>query len=803
MRIQSQSSCRATSVLVEYILISGILAVFMAFIMLQLNSLLVVTPTSTAMKNQFEDIGNQIATKLVDMALIAPQNGYVKAKIYMPYRIGQYDFKAAFTTVEGNKTLMLTSEMLGRTEYIPLSGIALEVMPSGETFSVKPDHELVFTKSFHVMPTAVAIAYPTNITIGQSVTFDMTYSSGEGDLSFKWDFGDGNSTDWLSYDPNNPSAALVNHSYSEENIYTATLTVKDSYGYIDSDTIKINVTSSTPTTLFVDKFVNPAVTQPDQPVRITIFLRGNGITETTRNISVMHVIDVSGSMDPDYYESFWGSSYRYLGYTPYSTESGDVTPSKWDGNVTVDSSFKQMRIDAYSTGKDIDLWVKSPDGDFARAQYLITNGERYYVWNPTSGQWSIAVVADYPTGSDSITVKIQKKTTPWWWGSWVDVATYTFTLSASPEVYQISVPEEVDDFKVQAVPLNGSKELHLWVKEPDESLNGPYSSSSGEYYENSNTVQGTYTAYVVADFPYGEQEFNLNSYIAKIDAAKIATKTFNGFIRSTDQVGVAYFNTTSAYSPYNPKGEVVQTLTNNTDAANSSIDGLAAYGGTPMAMGINASRDELVADATGIPVIIILSDGNPTVTSDGTASETLAIDEALNAAETAKQTTVNGEPILIYTIGFGSDANETLLKQIATSPSYYFYAATSDDLKAIYLQIAKELKEVAAKNVTVSDVLPANIELVSEPSDANITSDASTGYTIIQWNLSSISINETWTASFLVTTNQEGLIATNVFGLSNVTYLPYPFTGVSYNTVYLPVCEVNVTKISAERVELK
>ncbi|AEA46149.1 PKD domain-containing protein [Archaeoglobus veneficus] len=790
MRTRKQSSCKAVSVLIEYILITGILTVFMGFIMLQLNDLLVDTPTSIAMKNQFEDIGNQIATKLVDMALVAPQNGYIKAKIHMPYRIGEYDFKAAFTTVGGNRTLMLTSERLGRTEYIPLSGIALEVFPSGETFSVKPDHELVFSRSFHVLPTAVAVAHPTNATVDQSVTFDMTYSSGEGSLSFKWEFGDGSSTSWLSYDPNNPSTALVQHSYSSSGTYTAKLTVCDSYGYCDTDTINITVNPSTPDpTLYVDKFVVPEVAQPGEPVRITIFLSGEGIAETSRNISIMHVIDVSGSMDPDYY----GDN----GYTIYKSDYGVATPAKWEGSVYVDDSFQKLAIEAYSeNGKDVDLWVKSPDGDFARAQYAIPNGEMYYVTNPVEGNWSIAVVADYPTGYDTVHVDIYKKSG----GTWYLVDSHNFTLYAAPQTFTINVPS-VENLKIEATPVNGTKELHLWVE--DGGLYGPYSSSNGEAYETTN-AGGTYTAYVVADFPYGEQEFYLNVYIAKIDAAKIAAKTFNGFLKSSDQVGVAYFGG-DVPGGYTPRYDVSQTLTNDTLSANNSIDDLWAYGGTPMGGGIKVARQELVANTApgNIPVMIVLSDGNPTLTSDGTASETLAIQEAIEEAETTKQTTIGGEQILIYTIGFGNDANETLLKQIATSPDYYYFAATSEELSSIYRQIAKELKEKAAKNVTITDVLPEGVELVAEPSNANVTYDASTGYTTIQWNLSSIRINETWTASFFVTIEKEGITETNVFELSNVTYLPYPFTGVSYNTIYLPVCEVNVTRTEAEKVELK
>jgi hypothetical protein len=194
--------------------------------------------------------------------------------------------------------------------------------------------------------------------------------------------------------------------------------------------------------------------------------------------------------------------------------------------------------------------------------------------------------------------------------------------------------------------------------------------------------------------------------------------------------------------------------------------------------------------------LVLLSDGNPTLPQP----DSDAIQLALNNATNAKSTIVNGENILIYTIGFGSDANETLLEQVATSPDYYYHAASASELEDIYEQIAKDLKEKAATNITITDVLPENVQLSSIPSGANITYNDEN--TIIQWNISAIRINETWTVSFYVKPEVEGRVNTNIFGLSNVTYLPYPFTNVSVSTVNFPWAEVNVENIADARVSL-
>lgn len=142
-----------------------------------------------------------------------------------------------------------------------------------------------------------------------------------------------------------------------------------------------------------------------------------------------------------------------------------------------------------------------------------------------------------------------------------------------------------------------------------------------------------------------------------------------------------------------------------------------------------------------------------------------------------------------------------MLQEIATSPDYYFFAATSEELQNIYEQIARELKERAAINITITDVLTSDVTLSETPSNANVSYVGN--QTVIQWNISSIRINETWIGSFEVVPNTEGLILTNAYGVSNVTFIPWPFTGVNFTTIYLPVPELNVTRLSPEKVVLK
>jgi hypothetical protein len=48
--------------------------------------------------------------------------------------------------------------------------------------------------------------------------------------------------------------------------------------------------------------------------------------------------------------------------------------------------------------------------------------------------------------------------------------------------------------------------------------------------------------------------------------------------------------------------------------------------------------------------------------------------------------------IKIFTIGLGNGVDQAFLAQIASGPTYEYYAPTSDQLEAIFKQIAKEIK---------------------------------------------------------------------------------------------------------------
>lgn len=203
---------------------------------------------------------------------------------------------------------------------------------------------------------------------------------------------------------------------------------------------------------------------------------------------------------------------------------------------------------------------------------------------------------------------------------------------------------------------------------------------------------------------------------------------------TTDQVGVVAFETSATLE---------QALTTNFAGAKTVIDGLVALNGTDFADGVNVSAAELNGvnhRSNASKVLIFMSDGEPTWP-----------DPDPIAAGAAAATAAKADGITIYTIGLGEGIDQTLLKLMASSTTntddHYFYAPSSNDLTAIYEQIAGYLNNIAGQNITLYLKLDPELELVT---DSWSQSPATTINGVYSFAVGTISIGSTWTVSFNV-----------------------------------------------------
>jgi len=235
-----------------------------------------------------------------------------------------------------------------------------------------------------------------------------------------------------------------------------------------------------------------------------------------------------------------------------------------------------------------------------------------------------------------------------------------------------------------------------------------------------------------------------------------------------------------------------------------NIDTIGDSGATDIYDAIRISTDELVTrgENSHLWIQILLTDGQDTTghTYD------MILGEAQRAA-TYK--------IMIFTIGLGDTADETLLKAIADATgALYLKANTAEDLDQIYQMIGNVTKAIAGYDNDVTDDIPMiNIFL---PDYINYIAGSAVpppdyvgeyaGMINIQWNVSQLKVGQSWSATFRITSDLEGYGERALhYPLSKVTYLrhddvrvnvPFPITLIEvYGPPILPDLSVSSSDI--------
>jgi len=151
--------------------------------------------------------------------------------------------------------------------------------------------------------------------------------------------------------------------------------------------------------------------------------------------------------------------------------------------------------------------------------------------------------------------------------------------------------------------------------------------------------------------------------------------------------------------------------------------------------GIRVAQNELGSsrhETANHPILVLMSDGQHNV-GMGPGP----------AADSAKS-----KGTRIITIGLGNGINESELKSLASSPSDYYAAPTSDDLKNIYAQIAGSLKRSPARNLTLIDELSPKVTLIPG-SFTGAPAPTVTGRTL-RWQIPLLERGETRTFTYRV-----------------------------------------------------
>ena len=133
--------------------------------------------------------------------------------------------------------------------------------------AVAPATRLTIQPTANQPPTAVPVAQPTSVAIGQAVAFDGSGSSDpDGSIAaYSWDFGDGG----------HAATAAASHAYAQSGAFVARLTVTDNAGSTGTATVTISVADTTPPTVAITgSTFTPAVADNVGVVKVEWYFDG-------------------------------------------------------------------------------------------------------------------------------------------------------------------------------------------------------------------------------------------------------------------------------------------------------------------------------------------------------------------------------------------------------------------------------------------------------------------------------------------------------------------------------------------------
>lgn len=200
-----------------------------------------------------------------------------------------------------------------------------------------------------------------------------------------------------------------------------------------------------------------------------------------------------------------------------------------------------------------------------------------------------------------------------------------------------------------------------------------------------------------------------------LESAKKAAQSFSNFLQPKDTLGYLSYATT-------PTTPMEQTLTNNfaqvQSAVSSTVMGTGGVQYTNMGEAFSSATAELISErhrADARKVIVFMTDGDvtrPINPDTGLQDREYAGNYAKEKASLAKK-----ENVTIYTIGFGDSFGESggdvtrdisLIKDLASDPSYYYEAPTATQLQEVYQQIAESICESGTSKIEVIAKTPTN-----------------------------------------------------------------------------------------------
>lgn len=161
----------------------------------------------------------------------------------------------------------------------------------------------------------------------------------------------------------------------------------------------------------------------------------------------------------------------------------------------------------------------------------------------------------------------------------------------------------------------------------------------------------------------------------KMENARAGASEFLTLLGDTDTFSLVPFNEKTFTA-----GQDLLLKDHRTDL-NQTINGLYANGGTALYDSIGLAYDQLMAEqkqnAGKIAAIVVLTDGDDT-------NSRMTLAQLLDKIRVDNET----HTIRVFTIAYGSDANQDVLKQIADATQAKSYAGTPQNIRSVFKDIS-------------------------------------------------------------------------------------------------------------------
>ncbi|MDV6376986.1 IPT/TIG domain-containing protein [Sporosarcina sp. GW1-11] len=209
----------------------------------------------------------------------------------------------------------------------------------------------------------------------------------------------------------------------------------------------------------------------------------------------------------------------------------------------------------------------------------------------------------------------------------------------------------------------------------------------------------------------------------RMNAAKVAAKEFIDLMDLTKhKVGIVDFDTNAYSFP----------LTDDKNAAKNYVDTIQLGGTTNTGDAVRLATSMLKNKRPEAqPTIVIMSDGAANSTPD-----------ALAASRTAKDAGITFYSIALLGPNDSTDsAPNILLKGMSTSSETHYFVLGSIGLSDVYKKIVEQIGLASAYNVTITDTISSEFELVKGSYKDHIPQPTVSGNTI-QWFISELKTKE-------------------------------------------------------------